>query len=238
MAGQLSLRVSLRAEARLDNFYAVHGSLRAQVLSNLQLVLSDGKKAGGIYLWGQEGAGCTHLLHAACHFTQNADNSSCGAQFLPLGELADCDPGALLEGMERHPLVCLHHLHRVVGIDDWEVALFDLYHRLQDSARPLLISANGPPASLPFRLPDLQSRLSACTIYHLPAYSDLEKLAILQYRASSLGLHLGDDAAGYLVNRAPRNLKSLMALLQRLDRAALEQQRRLSVPFIKATLGW
>lgn len=238
MADQLSLPVNLRAEARLDNYYVASGTIRSQVLDSLQREFCSGREAGSIYLWGAQGAGITHLLYAACHFTQNGEDSDFGAQFLPLGEFADCDPGPLLEGMERYRLVCLHHLHRVIGNANWELALFDLYHRLQDGGRSMLISANGPPASLPFSLPDLQSRFAASNIYHLPAYSDTEKLAILQYRASSLGLQLADDAAGYLAKRAPRNLKSLMALLHKLDRAALEQQRRLSIPFIKATLGW
>jgi DnaA family protein len=47
-----------------------------------------------------------------------------------------------------------------------------------------------------------------------------------------------DEAAlDWLMRRVGRDLASLTQLFDRLDRAALAAQRRLSVPFLRATLG-
>jgi DnaA family protein len=61
-------------------------------------------------------------------------------------------------------------------------------------------------------------------------------LQILTLRAHERGLDLPDDTAQYLLRRCPRDLPGLMALLERLDSAALSAQRRLTVPFVKAVL--
>jgi DnaA family protein len=45
-----------------------------------------------------------------------------------------------------------------------------------------------------------------------------------------------DDTANFLLNRSKRDMASLYALLDQLDTAALEAQRRLTIPFVKDTL--
>ena len=47
-----------------------------------------------------------------------------------------------------------------------------------------------------------------------------------------------DDAAlDWLLKRVGRDLGGLTALLDRLDRASLAAQRRITVPFLRQTLG-
>jgi DnaA family protein len=45
-----------------------------------------------------------------------------------------------------------------------------------------------------------------------------------------------DDTATYLLGRAPRDMERLTALLETLDLAALEAQRRLTIPFVREVL--
>ncbi|HEU6455817.1 MAG TPA: DnaA regulatory inactivator Hda, partial [Roseateles sp.] len=51
------------------------------------------------------------------------------------------------------------------------------------------------------------------------------------------GLLLGDEVLDYLLTRFERNLKGLMALLERLDEFALASKRALTVPLLKAMLA-
>jgi DnaA family protein len=51
-------------------------------------------------------------------------------------------------------------------------------------------------------------------------------------------MSLSEEAARYILARAPRGLGDLMGLLDRLDRDSMAAQRQLTIPFIKSCLGW
>ena len=57
-------------------------------------------------------------------------------------------------------------------------------------------------------------------------------------RAACRGLALPAEVAAYIVSRAPRGTGDLLALLDALDHASLRDQRPLSIPFVKQSLGW
>ena len=50
------------------------------------------------------------------------------------------------------------------------------------------------------------------------------------------GLYLSDEVAVFLLNRLPRNSRQLMEALETLDGASLQEQRRLTLPFVKGVL--
>ncbi|HLS99751.1 MAG: DnaA regulatory inactivator Hda [Porticoccaceae bacterium] len=241
MADQLGLPLSLRNEATFDNFLAEPGSPRDQVVAQLREQASA--CAGGetaIYLWGGEGAGRSHLLQAACHHFRQQGRD---ALYLPLGELrdmapGDLDPESLLADLEFQPLVCVAGVETIAGDRAFEIALFSLFNRIREQGNLLLVGADRAPRELPLLLPDLQSRLASGLVFHLPPYGLEEKTAILRFRAARLGIELGDEVAGFILNRGERSLDTLMTYLARLDRASLLAQRRVTVPFVKAVFGW
>lgn len=102
----------------------------------------------------------------------------------------------------------------------------------------MLLAADAPPRQLGMQLPDLVSRLSWGLVYQLQPLSEEDKQAALVLRAERRGLQLSDDAVRYLFSRSGRSMSDLFALLDQLDQASLQAQRRLTVPFIKQVLGW
>lgn len=60
---------------------------------------------------------------------------------------------------------------------------------------------------------------------------------VLRDRAQRRGLILEEAALDWLLTRTDRDLGALVALLDRLDRASLAAQRRITVPFLRQTLG-
>jgi len=86
-------------------------------------------------------------------------------------------------------------------------------------------------------LPDLASRCAAGQRLHLEALDETQQRAALQQRALLRGVELPEETALYLQRRLPRDLASLFAVLDELDLAALEAQRRLTVPFIRSALA-
>ena len=230
---QLSLGVSLKDDATFDNFYAPGASPNAQAAAAVRAQA----EAGGeqfIYLWGSSGVGLTHLLQASCHV---AEARGFSVQYLPLKELAGFAPEALLDGLDQLDLLCLDSLDAVAGRADWEVALFALYNALRDAGGRLLVAAGHSPRTLPVELADLASRLQWGTVFQVQGLDDADKQQALMRRAHKRGLELTEEVASYIVQRVPRDMNQLFCYLHRLDHASLTEQRRLTIPFVKKTLG-
>ena len=230
---QLPLGVRLRDDATFINYYP--GANAAALGYVERLCEADaGWTESLIYLWGKHGVGRTHLLQAAClRFEQMGEP----AVYLPLGELMDRGI-EILDNLEQYELVCLDDLQTVAGRADWEEALFHLFNRLRDSGRRLLIAASASPRELPIKLADLKSRLTLALIFQMRPLSDEDKLRALQLRASRRGLHLTDEVGHFILTRGTRSMSALFDLLEQLDQASLQAQRKLTIPFLKETLGW
>jgi DnaA family protein len=230
---QLPLGVRLRDDATFANFYP--GANAAALGYVERLCEADaGWTESLIYLWGGSGVGRSHLLQAAClRFDQFGEP----AAYLPLGLVAQYGT-ALLDNLEQFELVCLDDLDAVAGDKVWEEALFHLFNRLRDSGRRLLLSANAPPRELQIKLPDLKSRLTLALVFQLQQLSDEDKLRALQLRASRRGLQLSDEVGRFILTRGERSMSALFDLLECLDQASLQAQRKLTIPFLKETLGW
>lgn len=228
-AVQLPLGLRLADTARLDNF--VPGANREAVAAVRQCVAAPG--AVTLFLAGPAGSGKTHLLQAACRAAQA---QGVQAAYVPLAERAALSP-ALLEGLEDYALVAVDDLDAVAGDGAWEEALFHLYNRLREAGGRLLGAALAPPEQSGLRLPDLRSRLAWGALYVLQLPDDATRLQILTRRARDRGLELPAEVGRFLLHRCPRDLPALLALLERLDRAALAAQRRLTIPFVREVLG-
>ena len=227
---QLALPVHLRDDATLENF------LFSESLGPLLPMLEQQTGLDGepsIFLYGPPGSGRSHLLQGACHALSSGD-----ALYLPMDQLSAMAPDQVLDGVEVLSRVCLDNVHAIAGDPDWETALFHFVNRARERGCRLLLSADAAPRQLNIALPDLASRLSWGVVFQLPAPTDPDKLAILRFRAARRGLQLEDEAARYILSRAPRAMSALMDLLEQLDRDSMALQRTLTVPFIKARLGW
>ncbi|MBU1192167.1 MAG: DnaA regulatory inactivator Hda [Gammaproteobacteria bacterium] len=225
---QLPLGLRLPAASRFDNFVA--GPNRETVTAIEQLTLD--RTASVLFITGAAGSGKTHLLQAACRAVETGGEA---AVYLPLTTFSTMNPG-ILEGLEHYALIALDDVQAIAGQVDWEEALFHLYNRLREAQGRLLAAAAAPPDQLNIELPDLRSRLGWGAVYALQLPDDAMRLQILALRAQACGLELPDETARYLLRRCPRDLPALIALLERLDHAALAAQRRLTVPFVKAVL--
>jgi DnaA-homolog protein len=193
--------------------------------------IAAGDAAGAAWFAGPPGAGKTHLLQAICS-QASADG---GVGYFPLAELAALGTG-VLDGLAQLGCVCLDDVDRVAGELSWERALFGLLRELEDGGRSLVMAARAPPALLPWKLPDLGSRFAAAAVFQLRVLDEGEQQEALQLRARLRGFELPEETSRWLQRRFPRDMRTLYALLDTLDEAALVAQRRLTIPFIRSVL--
>ena len=114
--------------------------------------------------------------------------------------------------------------------------MFSLYNALAERGRALLVASTASPREAGFELADLESRLKQLPVFRLSALDDTDRADALRLRARHRGLELPRETASYLLKRSRRDMKTLYALLDALDTAALSQQRRLTVPFVRTVL--
>jgi DnaA family protein len=222
---QLALGISPRDYSTLETFVAGGNSQAVAAVT----AAAEGEGEPFIYLWGGAATGKSHLLQAAC---RRADELGGSALYIPLELLEQFQP-SLFTDLERMQLVCLDDVHRLAGNAPWEEALFHLFNRLRAGGGTLLVAAEGSPALTPFRLPDLASRMSWGLTCHLASLDDADKQRLLQDGAARRGMEMSAETASYILRHAPRDIGSLIGLLDRLDRASLEAQRRLTLPFVR-----
>jgi len=168
-----------------------------------------------LYVWGEKGAGKSHLLKAFVNSTKNA-------RYVPATDLHDGD------------------MHGVLAVDDVErlseerqVALFNAFN--ERAFDFLVVAAGGSPRDVALRR-DLATRLATGLTYRVAALTDAEKGAALAAHAKSRGFAIPEDVTSYLLTHARRDMGSLIGALDSLDRYSLETGRPVTVPLLKAAL--
>lgn len=230
MTAQLLLPLYLSNDETFISFYpGGNPSLVAAIRAALRQAYGS-----YIYFWSRKGGGRSHLLHAAC-----AELSTNGEAvgYVPLDQHTYFLP-EVLDGMEQLSLVCIDNIEHIAGDQDWEMAIFNLYNRILDTGNTrLFITGDRPPRQLHLHLPDLASRLDWGQIYKLQALSDVDKLLALQLRSKLRGFELPKDVGCFLLKRLDREMRALFMTLDQLDHASIAAQRKLTIPFVKETLG-
>jgi DnaA-homolog protein len=185
-----------------------------------------------IYLWGEPGVGCSHLLQAVCHQFIAQHKSTF---YLPL---TAAYPVSIVQGLENVDCLCIDKINLVKDSLAWQEALFHLFNKVSVTNHHLLIAGTCPPAQLDLPLKDLQSRLSSGLILQVKGLSDTDKEAALLLHATQRGMPLRADVARFILHHAARNMSSLTTILAQLDEASLSSQRRITIPFVKAVMNW
>ena len=116
------------------------------------------------------------------------------------------------------------------SLDGQEVTLCGWVHRRRDHEMCIRDSLGGAAAGALAR--------HGFGLLDVRGVVDVYKRQALQLRTSRRGLHLTDEVGRSILNRGSRSMNSLFDLLEQLDRASLQAQRKLTIPFLKETLGW
>jgi DnaA family protein len=180
------------------------------------------------YIWGEPGSGKSHLLKAV--------SEALHAQGARVGwmDASSLEPP---EFNESWAAVVLDECHLYTAVQ--QQAAFNWFVNALNSAdghpRWVLAAGSLPPADLALR-EDLRTRLGWGHVFELHALTEPERRAVLRVEADARGVFLSDEAMDFMLRRFSRDLSSLMLLLDKLDGYALQTQRAITIPLIKAML--
>jgi DnaA family protein len=233
---QLVLPVSFRKQDSFDTF--VEGDNR-QLISHIQQILKNPNAYPSAsqritVITGTRGAGKSHLLMATC---EQANVLGLSQQYLDLAQLIKMPPEILL-GLINKDVVCIDNFQVVSKHANWQTAIFDTINQFTEQESILiLIASNVGIDDIDYTLKDLRTRLSWGTNFTLHLLSDEDKQFALEKHLEVLGISFTPDAVSFLLNRISRNMHELSAAIDALDIASLENKRKITIPFIKATLA-
>ena len=232
---QLTLSVQLPDDETFKSYQSEVNQAVCKLLHDFvanETVPSQEKNICGFYLFGLKGVGKSHLLHACCAQAQENQLTSVCLSFSELRHLSV----EVLDGLEHIDLICLDDIQYISGEADWQQAVFDLYNRVLEQNKKLIITGDKSVQALQLSLPDLRSRLSWGYIEQIKPLSDDEKLLAVQFRAQQRGLLLTDEVARFLLTRLSHEMSNLLNALDKLDKASMREQRKITIPFIKDVL--
>jgi len=213
---QMILELAPVPQPTLDNFFP---GRNGAALAALRAALRGEERA--LYLWGPAGAGKTHLLHAFVHGARAVGRRAAyaaAAQFeaaMPLDALAADDVDRL----------------DIVG----QLGAFDAYNAMQPLRGILVAAGDRPPVALPLR-EDLRTRIGSGLVVQVHPLTDEEKRAALVQHADARGLKLPEDVLSYLLSHHARDMGSLVALVEALDRYSLQTRRAVTLPLLREAL--
>ena len=202
-----------------ENFYAAENS---NILCALETFLSNDTEFGCFYLFGESGCGKTHLLKSAVNKVQ------AGSHYLDMILQADKLRHCSNEKTAR--LFALDNVEKITGSEDDMMLLFET---LRQRGAKLILASRFAPKALSLVLNDLRSRFSSGQVFEMKMLDDNEKVKALELRAKLRGFELSEEVISYVINRYPRDFHTLFGLLDKLDDASLQNQRKITVPFIK-----
>jgi DnaA family protein len=220
---QLALDFAVAPSPTLENFIA---GRNAELAQNLARLASDTAQERFIYMWGFPGCGRSHLLKGA---VAAMDRAGWSATYIA------CAPGTPVpEGAEHMDCVALDDVDRLDP--DAQVAAFHLFNALRERRGALLAAGAAPPVQLRLR-EDLVTRLGWGLVYQVHALTDEDKARALGDHAAARGFGLPPGVCELLLTRGRRDMRSLLGMLDALDRYSLETRRPITVPLARELLA-
>lgn len=204
------------------------GEQNAPVLAALRAGINQPR---ALWVHGSQGSGKTHLLRAYAGLL---------AEHAQSVRLIDAKLGLepdLLESTLGLDSILIDGVHAWAGPAQAELRLFQLINRhVHDQQKLLVLSANAPALSLPWQLQDLRSRLTQCSSFGLTLLHEDDLVRALRARAAAHGAELDDAVCAWMLSHYSRDPGTLLNMIEPMERAAMAEKRRLTLPFVRSYL--
>jgi hypothetical protein len=117
-----------------------------------------------------------------------------------------------------------------------EEELFHAWNQAQDTGRPLVMVADEAPPAWSPQLADLKTRLAVTPVARISHPDDSLFAALIQLHFADRGLHIPGDALRFMSERLHRDYWTVERAVEAVDRYAIAERARLSLPTIRRAL--
>jgi len=117
-----------------------------------------------------------------------------------------------------------------------EEELFHAWNHAQDSGRPLVMIADRVPPDWEPDLPDLRTRLAITPVARICLPDDQLFSSLIQLLFADRGLHIPGEALKFMTERLYRDYWSAERAVEAVDRFAIAERARVSLPTIRRAL--
>jgi chromosomal replication initiation ATPase DnaA len=164
-----------------------------------------------VVLAGPAGSGKSHLASIWAETT--------GASVLSASSIEQC-----IEGLDLSRPVLIDEADRMLD----EQGLFHLINAMRGAGMQILLTSRRFPSAWGVTLPDLASRLKAAATVEILEPDDLLLAAVITKLFADRQVEVEQHVVQFLVRRIERSLSTALDVVERLDRAALEQNSRIT----------
>ncbi len=117
-----------------------------------------------------------------------------------------------------------------------EEELFHAWNAAQESGRPLVMIVDRSPPEWAISLPDLRTRIAITPITRISEPDDRLFKALIQLHFADRGLHIPGEALRFMAERLSRDYWTVERAVETVDRFAIAERARLSLPTIRKAL--
>jgi chromosomal replication initiation ATPase DnaA len=118
-----------------------------------------------------------------------------------------------------------------------EEELFHAWNHAQETGRPLVMIADEVPPAWEIALPDLRTRLAVTPVARIRQPDDALFAALIELLFADRGLHIPGDALRFMAERIDRDYWSAERSVEAVDRFAIAERARLSLPTVRRALA-
>ena len=188
-----------------------------ELLALLSLLAKRSAPERFVYLWGDAAGGKTHLLKALAQYP--------ASRYI----LPDSDDNQF----SYDPAITLYLMDDCEQLPpEKQINAFNLFNGVRANAGYMGAAAAVSPALLP-AMEDLKSRMSWGPAYRVHGLTDEEKINALKKASAARGFTLAQDVLPYLITHYPRDMHSLVVMLDALDQYSLQTKRAITLPLLR-----
>jgi len=179
-----------------------------------------------LVIYGPVASGKTHLGAVWAEKAQAICVKAKDLKFDTVRDIADLGKNIIIEDADD-----------LIGDRATETGLFHLYNICKEENKTFLITLMQPPVRREFEVKDLASRLRAAPTVAIREPDEDLLAAILVKSFSDRQIRLSADVLAYILPRIERSFEAVRDLVDEIDRQAMQEQRNVTVPFIRTIMN-
>jgi hypothetical protein len=118
-----------------------------------------------------------------------------------------------------------------------EEELFHAWNAAQESGRPLVMIVDRVPPDWEIALPDLKTRIAVTPVARIAEPDDSLFQALVELHFADRGLHIPREALRFMSERLHRDYWTVERAVEAVDRYAIAERARLSLPTVRRALA-